>query len=247
MENIAVETTQNVDIEYPVAGIPERIAAALLDFVIIFAYILVVSFIYSAIKSATYSYKTSPVAIAFLIVLYLPALLYSLLFETFMNGQSIGKRVLRIKVMRLDGRQPSFGNYVMRWVLRIVDILPLPFPGLIAIIVLAFNDKGQRLGDMAAGTMVIKIKRKETINKTAFQQVQDDYIPLYPEVTMLTDREINIVKRALLIYSYENRDEVQEKLVVKLTEYLGIQPKEDTNRSFLKALMKDYNKIHGRG
>lgn len=250
MENIAVETTQNVSIEYEVAGLLERIGAALLDFVIMFGYIMLISFIFSMVAQVAYSSgygRGSTAYVVVMIILFLPVMFYSLVFETFMNGQSIGKRVLRIKVMRLDGRQPSFGNYIMRWVLRIIDIfLALPVPGLIAIITIAINGKGQRLGDLAAGTMVIKIKHKQAISKTAFVNVEETYIPTYPEVSLLTDREANIIRKVLLLRKDENRDEVEEKLVFKLSQYLAVQSREATNKDFLKIILKDYNKVNGR-
>ncbi len=246
MENIAVETTQNVNIEYPIAGIPERIAATLLDFLIMLGYVLIISVIFSfaTVLSERRFGDMSAASITALIVLFLPVLFYSLIFETFMNGQSIGKRAVRIKVMRLDGRQPSFGNYVMRWILRLIDIR-ISF-GLAAVVTIAINGKGQRLGDIAAGTMVIKMKHKEEISKTAFVNVQEDYVAAYPEVIRLTDREANIIKKVLLLGEDENRDEAQQRLVEKLSEHLSVQPKEENNKQFLKVLLKDYNKVNGR-
>ncbi len=132
--------------------------------------------------------------------------------ETLMNGQTIGKRAIRIKVMRLDGRQPSFGNYIMRWILRVIDV-QLLF-GTVAAITIYINGKGQRLGDIAAGTMVIKTKYDEEIGKTPYVNVQEEYVPVYPQVTELTDKEINIIKRVLLLPPDENAEEALSKLVL---------------------------------
>ena len=243
MENVNVETTQNVNIEYPIASIPERIAAALLDFLIMCGYGLIISIIFYAVTSDGFRDNENTVGLIIMSFFSLPILGYSLIFETFMNGQTIGKRAVRIKVMRVDGRPPTFGNYVMRWMMRLIEIQDSL--GVIAMIAIAFNGKGQRLGDMAAGTMVVKTKRTEEIGKTVYTNIQEDYVPVYPEVSLLTLNEIDIIKRVLALREEENNQEAIDKLTGKLTEHLNIRPTLD-GRDFLKALLKDYNKLNGR-
>ncbi len=246
MENVNIETTQNVNIEYPIAGIPERMAAALLDLLIMAGYMLIASIIIKNIAGDNYRESRWEVSYILWAVFSIPLLFYTLAFETFMNGQTIGKRAVRIKVMRLDGRQPTFGNYIMRWIMRIIDIfLTSPLFGVIAIITVAVNGKGQRLGDIAAGTMVVKTTYGEEIGKTIFTNIQEEYVPEYPQATMLTLNEVNVIKRVLSLKPDENSEEAVVKLVTKLSEHLGINPPID-NRGFLKALVKDYNKVNGR-
>lgn len=244
MENVNVETTQNVNIEYPIAGIPDRIAATMLDLLIMAGYLLIIGIIIGSVSSTTYENPNRELTYTLWAIFSLPILCYSLIFETFMNGQSIGKRALRIKVMRLDGRQPSFGNYLMRWIMRVIDIQI--FSGIVAIVTIFINGKGQRLGDMAAGTFVIKTNTGEEISKTPLINIQEEYVPLYPEVSQLTEKDISIIKRVLLLKEDENSEETIEKLVKKLSAYLSIQPTLD-GREFLMALLKDYKKVHGRG
>ena len=89
----------------------------------------------------------------FLIAIYLPALFYHFLMELFNHGQSVGKMVMRIRVVKKDGTTPGIGDFFMRWLLQLVD---LGFSGVGALVIL-ISKNSQRLGDLAAGTMVIQL------------------------------------------------------------------------------------------
>src|SRR5690606_12148888 len=89
-------------------------------------------------------------------LLYLPVLfLYNLVCETFFGGQSIGKKSMGIKVVKMNGHNPTVGDCLLRWCLRIVDIGASL--GALAAILVSSSEKGQRLGDMAANTVVIRL------------------------------------------------------------------------------------------
>src|ERR1700744_2524506 len=130
MQTIKITTSQNIDIDYEVAGLGERILARLIDLAIFFLiYILGLS-----IGSLANWFTGENVTIIIAIIIYAVLLVfYDLIFEIFMNGQSIGKRIMKIKVISLDGGQPRIGQYFMRWMFRIVDFL-ITFPGLVALI-----------------------------------------------------------------------------------------------------------------
>ena len=89
----------------------------------------------------------------FLIAIYLPAIFYHFLMELFNHGQSVGKMVMRIRVVKKDGTTPGIGDFFMRWLLQLVD---LGFSGVGALVIL-ISKNSQRLGDLAAGTMVIQL------------------------------------------------------------------------------------------
>src|SRR5690606_34920667 len=111
------------------------------------------------------------------ILFYLPVIFYHLLCEVFMDGQTFGKKAIDIKVVKLDGSQPSVGSYFLRWLLQIVD---LPFFGAIGIITILVNGKGQRVGDLAAGTTVISLKHRTGIKDTILARpvmADHDYTP----------------------------------------------------------------------
>jgi len=145
MDTLNIDTSQNIDIEQTIASIGERIAATLLDLLFIMCYFIVVIVVYNLTNSAT-----------IVTILSIPPSVYSIISESLMNGQSWGKKILKIKVIKLDGTPTTFSSYFLRWVLRLVEIL-VTF-GSLATITIILNRKGQRLGDIAANTVVIRIK-----------------------------------------------------------------------------------------
>jgi uncharacterized RDD family membrane protein YckC len=212
MENVRIQTTQNVDIEYHLASIADRILATLLDFVFFVAYYLLFLLILSFF--GTISENRAVVSIAFL-----PIMLYSLLCETFFQGKSFGKMIMKIQVVKLDGTQAGFGNYLLRWVLRVIDIY---FWGMVALIVIIINGKGQRLGDIAAGTTVIKLKHRTTIQDTILKNIIPDYTIVFKSVSLLTDTDVAIIKDVFEFSKKHGNKEAIQKLSLKTQQTMGI-------------------------
>lgn len=107
-----------------------------------------------------------------------------------MNGQSIGKRARKIKVARMDGGRPSLGQYVMRWVLRPIDSISY-----LGALVILINGRGQRLGDLAAGTCVVSMRKRTSLDDTLLVQVEQGHVPLYPEAVRLTDGQAQLIEK----------------------------------------------------
>ena len=165
-----------------------------------------------------------------------------------MDGQSIGKKALKIKVVRLDGTQPTLGNYLIRWLLRLVDI-SLTY-GSAAIITILVNQKGQRLGDLAAHTSVIKLVKRESLKDTIFTEVDENYEVVFPQAAMLDDRNIEVAKEVLNANVEEDRHGiVRNNLALKaqkiIEKKLGISSGMES-RFFLRTIIKDYNSLNGR-
>lgn len=236
MQTIQVRTTQNVFIHYPVASVGDRILAHLLDRVILIVIIL-------ALWALLFSLDIDEEWVA-IVVLGLPFLFYSLVFEIFMNGQTPGKRVLNIKVIRLNGTPATVGDYVLRWIFAFVDIGILG--GAIAVILVAAGGKGQRLGDIVAGTSVIKqVEQAEITAKEVFVVADSAYQPVFTQAIELNESDIDLIQRALEV----NRDlgNVQPMLVIteKLKTRLGIQTDLPPVK-FLYTLIKDFNHLTSR-
>jgi uncharacterized RDD family membrane protein YckC len=110
-----------VSLDYAAAGVGLRMLAGLLDMVFVYAYmiIIVTIFLNFAIRKNVYSgnyeenEQFNQVMIGLMILCLLPAMIYHLLCETFLNGQSFGKKIVKIKVVKLDGTQPNFGSYLI--------------------------------------------------------------------------------------------------------------------------------------
>lgn len=238
-EHIRIETTQNVAIQYEVASVGDRLTAYFLDFLIIFAYI--VFFVFFISQIGIFSSMVEGVLIM------APVLFYDLFCEIFLNGQSIGKRARQIKVAKLDGTQPSLFNYIMRWMLRPIDIWLAS--GVIGLVVILWKGNGQRLGDIAAGTTVIKLKQRVTLDDTILTQVAENYTVSIPEVEMLSDYDIEVVKEVMNNYhkmaDFKLRRTLTRKAQISLEKKMsinsGLSPE-----VFLETILQDYNYIKGK-
>ncbi|WP_331970381.1 RDD family protein [Ohtaekwangia sp.] len=233
MQTVSVRTTQNVFIQYPVASLGDRIVAALIDLVIVVAYLFLAGYIMAELNIDSIGLVIS--------VLAIPYTLYHLLFEIFMGGQSPGKRQMKIKVVRIDGTPATVGNFLMRWLLRIIEVQAMS--GMVAIITIALNNKGQRLGDIAAGTTVVKLVPQQAVTASeVFTLTEDDYVPLFPEVARLSDRDVELIQQALEVYrKYDNIQPVM-RITEKIKSMLSIET-DMTFENFLTTILKDYSKV----
>lgn len=118
MSNLHINTTQNINLFFTTATIGERMLAYLVDLVIQIAYFIIVAFILLDNIFNNPDYSTS---IALLLIA-LPIMFYSLVCESTMEGQTFGKKLLKIKVVKIDGYQAGFFDYFVRWIFAIVDI-----------------------------------------------------------------------------------------------------------------------------
>ena len=232
MQKIRIATTQNVNIDYVSAGLGDRIVAYLIDSLVIATYIIFVfTFVIGALGIESY---------ALIMLLLLPPFLYHLLCEIFMNGQSIGKRQRKIKVVKLDGSSPSVGAYLLRWMLRPVDITI--FSGGVAILTIAITRHHQRLGDLAAGTTVVKTDLKQELPLVT---VEENYVPHYPQVINLSDADIEVIQRVLKVYRDSGNMQPALVTVEKMKEVLEVS-NEMPPLQFLYTLVKDYRFLTAR-
>lgn len=122
---------------------------------------------------------------AFLIVLFVVEWLYPVLFEVFARGQTPGKKALGIAVVNDDLSPVTLGTSLVRNLLRTVDVLPLFY--LAALVTMLANQRFQRLGDMAAGTLVVSLSR------SAKPAAVDDVSPLAPSLSLSRSEQTAIV------------------------------------------------------
>ena len=234
MNTIRIRTTQNVELEYPLASVGDRIIAYFIDFVIYFMWMVITVLVlqWLGINNNIVSF----------LVVGLPILFYHLLCEIFLNGQSIGKKACDIQVIKLSGEAPTIGDYLLRWVFRLVDTVISS--GLVAVITIAASNKGQRLGDMAAGTSVIK---KKAVRKTDSIMVatEEGYQIRFPEVSLLTDKDVALIRKLLYKAQQHNNYELLEKMAQRTKEVTGIQT-DMGEWDFLQTIVKDYHHFtHG--
>ena len=146
---------------------------------------------------------------------------------------------MKIKVVKLDGTQPSVGSYLIRWLIRLLEIDI--FQGLVAIVCIAVSKNSQRLGDMAAGTTVIQIKPAVTLQDTILQQQKhDEYNIVFKQVALLTDADMQLVKDVRDFFVETKNTDALSKLVIKIKTKTGILT-EMKDEEFIATLLKDYN------
>lgn len=238
MKNIEIVTTQNVTLEYELADLRDRIVAFMIDFIIIWAIIGILSLI-----GFSLFYLEGTSALIFSVFMSCVFIFYSLVMEVWNSGQSFGKMIMKIQVIRLKGGRASFSDYAARWAFRMVDIY---FSlGGIASFLVASSAKAQRIGDIVAHTAVIKLVPKLDLQLSDVLGIQskENYTPQYPEAKYLKDEDILLVKQVLERYRQYKNDahkarilEMSEALAAALN--LDTKPKEPIR--FLQTIMKDY-------
>ncbi len=156
---LEVETADHVTLRYDLAGGGNRGFAALVDFTLATLVFVGAFFAFSTIGGAVGASRAGPFfGVAFLLTFAL-AWAYFILFEWLGNGQTIGKRLFGLRVIADDGAPASFTAVFVRNLVRVVDFLPGFYGfGLLAIVV---SSKSQRLGDLAAGTYVVRAPRPQ--------------------------------------------------------------------------------------
>ncbi|MBA3663347.1 MAG: RDD family protein [Bacteroidetes bacterium] len=241
MEHIKINTTQNVALSYSAAGVGPRILAGLLDSVFVFAYTCILFLIFSfAIRRESYSnnYETSEtynqIIIGILILFLLPAGLYHLLCETFLNGQSFGKKIVKIKVIKLDGTQPNFASYLIRSMFRLID------RPMVALVTVAVTNNSQRFGDMVAGTTIILINKPVSLRETILHHQKPDYKIVYPQVALMSDNDANTIREVLDFSFKQNQPQHLSVLCKKIRAKYGIVEVSQKDAEFLNTLLMDY-------
>ncbi len=235
MANLAINTTQNVNLAYKTVGIGERILAFLIDAFILWLYLFIVNFITALLGTAFVDNWT---VFGIQSLLFLPISFYSLFMHIVFNGRTVGKMVLKIRVVRVDGLPANWSNYMIRWLLRLVDIWI--FLGSIGILSILFSNKHQRIGDAAAGTVVITTKQKVKISHTILEEVEEAYQPKFLNVTKLSDKDVRLIKETYHIALRSNDFKTMTELRNRVEEVLEI--KSDLyDRQFLDIILKDYN------
>jgi hypothetical protein len=168
--------------------------------------------------------------------------LYSLAFEQLYNGQSPGKRILKIRVIRLDGEKAGFFDYLMRWIFRGLDIY-LSLGGVAFLSAISSNYQ-QRLGDLLANTVVVNIEKSERLRLQSLLRLNklDNYKVTYPQVVKMPEEAMLLVKETIgkqVKLSNAAHDEAMLLLVEKMENELQIKATGDHD-VFLKTLLKDY-------
>ncbi|WP_299122751.1 RDD family protein [uncultured Tenacibaculum sp.] len=233
MDNFQIETAQNISINQNVAHITTRIGSYLIDALFIIGYYIIIILIMGMLDIAPSMEYMSLWAL-----ISLPVFFYSLIFEVLMNGQTPGKYFNQIRVVKLDGSKPTFGSYLIRWLLRVIDFTLAS--GSVAVLTILLNGKGQRLGDLAAATTVISEKKRISLKDTIASDIDNNYTPTYTQVTLLKDSDIHTIKNVFNDARRKRNHKVILKLHQKIIELTGIHT-EEKPIDFINTVIKDYH------
>ncbi len=258
MAVIQISTPFNIDLEFEIAEFYKRLFAYIIDFCLLLLYFISMKYLYYDGFNTSYLNLQSHVGIDILTI-SVPMLLYSLVCEVLMHGQTIGKKVMGIRVVSLEGGEPTLGQYLLRWMFKayewpfmfgytffsresiLVYILITGFFGIGVVIIIAATKKSQRLGDIAAGTVVVNTKSALTVNDTVFMNItQPDYKVQFPEVLKLSDRDINTIKNVITHFYKTHNSNTCNRVSRKIKEVLKIHS-DMYPIDFLEKLLADYN------
>jgi uncharacterized RDD family membrane protein YckC len=236
-DRITIHTPEGVDLELPLAGLGSRFAARMIDELIKLA-IIVALFAAAALAAggaepAGRPSDTSLWALAAVVtVAFLINFFYEVLFETLGSGRTPGKRSTGLRVVALDGRPVTFLASSVRNLLRVIDALPFAY--VIGMISLLVSPRNQRLGDLAAGTLVVReIKSPAPVTRQALEQA-----PLW-DVTSVTAEEAAAVGRFLErreTFEPRARARLAEQLATRLRPKVAGAPEELAPEEFLESM-----------
>jgi len=236
LKQIEIKTSDRISIQFPLAELKDRALAFLLDSILLYSFIFILLSLYLNMGGVNTQ--------GFILIVILPIFLfYSLISELVMSGQSIGKKAMAIRVVKINGQYASNLDYLIRWLFRWLDLWLSFF--VIASVLINSSKYNQRLGDILAGTSLIKLKEEYKVGLSEILKIesQSNYEAKYPQVTQLKDEDMVLVKKAILRYEKHKNDAHRiliSKLTKQLQEDLKIEKFEGSETQFLNTLIKDY-------
>lgn len=259
MPVIQIPTPFNIDLEFEIAEFHKRLFAYIIDFIILLLYFISMkNLYYNSFDGVDKSYLRSHVGIDILTI-SVPMLLYSLVSELLMHGQTVGKKIMGIRVISLEGGEPTLGQYLIRWMFRAWEwpfmfgytffstdsivsyIIITGFLGIFVVIIIGATKRNQRLGDIAANTVVINTKSQLSVHDTVFMDIsQQDYLVKFPEVLKLTDRDINTIKNVVNHFYKTHNADTSKRVARKVQQVLNVTT-DMYAIDFLEKLLADYN------
>ncbi len=240
MQTIEIKTTQNVTIEYELASLWERGLSTFIDLIIIVVGSVLVPTMLSLLGLSALIPFQLIFALCFLSFFFG----YFFLLESMMGGQTLGKKMTNIRVVRLDGEIPTVNDYLLRAVFQYVDTILSG--GILAAMLISSTTRQQRLGDMTAGTTVIRKRNNIRMHLRNILNIDtlESYEPVYHQVKALNEQDMLSIKQVISrVRKYPNDAhwEVVESLAAQLREHLDIhESHKSDDLEFLRTLLRDY-------
>jgi len=266
MPVISIPTSFNIDVAFEVPGFGRRMVSLLIDMAVEICYLISASWLADKLigDEISWSEDGQHNLWAIQLLLIAPVFLYHIIMEITTNGQSVGKKIMHLRVVNRNGGKASVSQFLIRWLLRVSDLwivillalllsmgngtglqtffmFILGFGFLVTDIVLVASSKrGQRIGDLLAHTILIRTNKHEDLAETIFREVREDYIPVFPQVMQISDRDLNIVKNLLDNANRTHRYDSLRTAADRVKTYLKIETDMEPYQ-FLDKLLEDYN------
>jgi uncharacterized RDD family membrane protein YckC len=243
LDKLTIDTPEQTSLEFPLAGIGSRFLAMAADSAIQavagFFFFLVLALSIPALRvlgSVAPQWAIAGIIIGSFLIYYG----YFAFFETIWNGQTPGKRLAQLRVMKDDGRPINAYDAIARNLLRIVDQLPILYG--VGILSVFFSKQNKRLGDFVAGTVVVHEKNVETTRP--FEKTQaDGSLPAY-DVSLITVDELRLIETFLQrrdTFDPALRGSMAAQVCARIGEKLGVQVRGwPANEHFLEAVHSQY-------
>ncbi len=249
-EEIPVSTPESLEFSHEPAGVGSRFVASTIDSVLQVGVMLGLILMAGLWSFSSLSTWTAAVTV-FLIFLVFWG--YHIFFEMLWNGQTPGKRAVGIRVLKDGGYPIGFLDSAVRNLLRPIDFLPFYY-GTGAIVALC-NSRGKRIGDFAAGTIVVKERRVEmprSLSSTSLESQEDMVIggQRLTNVYELSEAEFDVVRQFMVrrhTIQKNARSALARKIARPLMGKLGLRPELIIGREeeFLEKIARAYSRLSG--
>lgn len=252
MKTVEFTSAQNVRIEYELASVGQRAAAALIDFFIFVVYAIIFSMVVFR-RDLFGSFGLGSREMVFALLLKIPFVLYHPIVEYLTGGLSLGKYILGIRVVTMEGESPGLREVFTRWLFK-GDFVWLSASGLVLLwfgigiigsIYAGTSSRRQRLADLMANTLVIRNKSnvRYSLNDVLSIKNKDSYSPIYPNVTRFTDDDMLLIKNTIQrVKKYPNEETKRfaVELADKAATLIGLEETPKKRLEFLQTLLQDY-------
>jgi len=240
MNTIEIETAQKVIIQYELASVGNRFAAFIVDMMILMGILIFLGIVGAQIFRSDLEYSYMFYVYFTIIPVFL---FYTLVSEILLDGQTLGKRAVGLKVVKLNGDPASAFDYLIRWAFRFLDIWFSA--GSVASLLISSSSTAQRLGGALSGTTVI---RKTSTRNFALKDIlsistREEYEPTYPQVTKMSETDMLFVKKVLDRFKrYKNQAHKSSviNLSDRMAQLLEVDDPPKNKLEFLKVLLRDY-------
>lgn len=266
MNIFTINTPFNIEVDFALASFGKRLLSWIIDLVIIYIYCyVVIMFFYGEVFGWRLGsdFKRTFELLVILFTVVLPVMFYHFLFEYFANGQSIGKKIMGLKVINKEGASATLGQLLIRSLLYIPNYFLIIILSIDSTIYLIFvmvflfvfsipdglcaliNKQSQKIGDIAAGTIVIDTRYKTNIEETIHISLVnfENYIVTYPQVTKIKDKDINGIRNLIKEKDKQYNIEYVYNIVSRIEKVMEIKMKESDPFDFFEKLILDYNYI----